>query len=151
MSEYCVESTGCTTGLLIDNNNSNISNGICTWWLVCYLEQNLKPPCIQASQVSSWLVELAFWASSEFKVSHLKCSIPEMCALVLLITISSLYTKRWIRLLQTEADWSSAQVCVTLFFATILIIAHLLQNTYVKLSLLTIFGVYWKCDSTTDG
>ena len=143
MSKYCVDSTGCTTGLLVDNNNSNISNGIWTWWLVCYLEQNLKPPRIQASRVSSWLVELVFWASSEFEVSHLKCSIPEMCALVLLITISSLYTKRWI-CFRLRLDWSSAQVCLTLFFATILIIAHLLQNTYVKPSLLTIFGVLLK-------
>ena len=68
VSKYCVESTGCTKGWLMDNNKSNISNEIITWWLlVGYLEQDFKPPRIQSyisSQFSSWLVELAFWASS---------------------------------------------------------------------------------------
>ena len=129
----------CLHGVqLIDN--SNISNEISTWWLVCY---DLKPPCKACIQA----IFSSFFLACRTRIlgfqlvwrSHLKYSIPEICALVLLIAISSLLN---------DKSASDCGLTVLLhnnvFLTMILIIAHPLMNTYVKPGLLTIFGVLLK-------
>ena len=89
--KYCVESTGCTKWILIDNDKSNISNEISTWWLVCYLEQDLKPSRIQAIFLSFFLAcRTCVLSLQSVCRSCLHYFIPEICALVLFIAISSL-------------------------------------------------------------
>ena len=134
VSKYCVKSTGCTKRRLIDNHKSNISNEIKTWWLVCYLKQDFKLPRIQAIFSSIFLAcrtcvsgfQLV-WRSHLNSVFH-----PEICVLVLLITISS-----------HKSAWDCGLTVLLHNITMIIIITHPLpnQNTYIKPDLLTIFGV----------
>ena len=141
----CVDSTGCTKGLLIDNNKSNISNEISAWWLVCYLEQDLKPPCIQAffssfflacrTCVSGfqlvWSVPFEMFHSRNLCIGYFDCNF--------------ISTKLWIYLgVWLDRLFFCKSSFDIVFLTTVLIIAHPLRNTYLKHILLIIFGVLLK-------
>ena len=147
MSKCCVDSTGCTKGRLIDNNKSNISNETSTWWLVCYLGQDFKLPHIQAF-ISSFFMACTTCVSGFQLVwrSHFKSSILEICALVLLIAISSLLNDK------SALDCGLTVLLHDIVFLTmILIIAHPLPtnwNTYNKPG---IWAYFLKCDYVGAG
>ena len=142
MSKYCVESTGCTKGWLMDNNKSNVSNEISTWWLVCYLEQDLKPPHIQAIFSSFFLA--CRTCALGFKLVWRSHSISEICALVFFY--ENFISTKWKISIQL---WLNS----LLFYYDFNNCPHPLPtnwNTYLKPGLLTIYGALLKMLFNSD-
>ena len=135
MSKYFI---WYTKGLLIDNDKSNISNELSTRWLVCYLEQDLKPHRIQLSSwVLSWFVELAFCVPVSLKYLCIGSFVRNF------ISIRRNCFILWF-------DCSFAWVLSTFFSWLILIIPYPLTTGTLILNL--VFWQYlefcWKCSLT---